>query len=137
MNQTFAMLKPDAVENKYSGDIIKIIELNGFEILKMKKTVLSVVQVEEFYQIHKGKFFFEALVQYITSGPVIILALSKTNAVNEWRALMGATNPVNATVGSIRKMYAESIERNVVHGSDSEENAAKELSFFFKDICCQ
>lgn len=134
MNKTFAILKPDAIENKISGDILKLIELNGFEIIRMQKTNLSIEQAETFYEIHKGKVFFEELIQYITSGPVIILALGKSNAINDWRTLIGSTNPANASVGTIRKMYAESIGRNVVHGSDSDENAKKELKFFFKDL---
>lgn len=134
MNKTFAMLKPDAIQDKLTGDILKLIELNGFEILRMNKVKLTLAQAEEFYGIHQGKVFFEELVQYITSGPVVLLALSKENAVVEWRTLMGATNPANASIGTIRRMYAESIGRNVVHGSDSEENAKKELGFFFKDL---
>jgi nucleoside-diphosphate kinase len=134
MNKTFAMLKPDAIEDKVTGDILKLIELNGFEILRMNKVTLSLAQAEEFYGIHQGKVFFEELIQYITSGPVILLALSKQNAVVEWRNLMGATNPANAQIGTIRRMYAQSIGRNAVHGSDSEENARKELEFFFKDL---
>ncbi len=134
MNKTFAILKPDAIQDKLTGEIVKLIELNGFEILRMSKITLSLSQAEEFYGIHHGKVFFEELVQYITSGPVIILALSKQNAVADWRTLMGATNPANAAIGTIRRMYAQSIGRNVVHGSDSEENAKKELTFFFKDL---
>ena len=134
MNKTFAMLKPDAIEAKNMGNILSMIELNGFTILKMDKTILSTAQAEEFYGIHKDKSFFRELIDYITSGPVVVLALEKTDAVNEWRTLIGATNPLNATVGSIRKMYAESIGKNAVHGSDSQENAAIELQFFFKDL---
>ena len=134
MNKTFAMLKPDAIEAKNMGNILSMIELNGFTILKMHKTVLSTAQAQQFYGIHKDRSFFRELIDYITSGPVVVLALEKTDAVNEWRTLIGATNPLNATVGSIRKMYAESIGKNAVHGSDSQENAAIELQFFFKDL---
>lgn len=134
MNKTFAMIKPDAIESKRMGDILNSIELNGFEIIRMEKIRLSIVEAEAFYGVHKGKVFFEELIQYITSGPVVILALQKTDAVNEWRTLIGATNPANAAVGTIRKMYAESIGRNAVHGSDSAENANIELALFFKNL---
>lgn len=134
MNKTFAMIKPDAIEALRMGDILTCVELNGFDILRMEKVQLSIVEAETFYSVHKGKIFFEELIQYITSGPVILLALQKTDAVNEWRQLIGATNPKNAAVGTIRKMYAESIGRNAVHGSDSAENAKIELEFFFKDL---
>ncbi len=134
MNKTFAMLKPDAIQERLAGDIIKLIELNGFEILRIHKTTLSISQAESFYDVHQGKVFFEELIQYIISGPVLLLALGKTNAVTDWRTLMGATNPANADIGTIRRMYAQSIARNVVHGSDSAENAKKELLFFFKDL---
>ena len=131
---TFAMIKPDALQMHHAGHVISMIELNGFEILRMVKTHLSVAQAEEFYGIHKERSFFRELIEYITSGPVIILALKKNDAVNQWRLLIGATNPANAAVGTIRKMYAESIGRNAVHGSDSIENAKIELNFFFKDL---
>lgn len=134
MNKTFAMIKPDAVEAKNVGDIISIIERNGFSILRMQKITLSVFQAEEFYGVHKERSFFRELINYITSGPVILLALELPDACNQWRSLIGATNPVNAGVGTIRKMFAESIARNAVHGSDSNENAYIELKFFFKDL---
>jgi nucleoside-diphosphate kinase len=135
MNKTFAMIKPDAIENKNIGSIITMIEKNGFQILRMQFVRLSILQVESFYEMHKGKSFFEELIEYITSGPVVLLALQKENAVQEWRKLIGSTNPVNAEVGTIRKMYAESIGRNAVHGSDSAESAVRELEFFFNDLC--
>ena len=134
MNKTFAMIKPDAIENKNIGSILTMIEKNGFQVIRMQFVRLSIVQVEAFYEMHKGKSFFEELIEYITSGPVILLALQKENAVQEWRKLIGSTNPVNADVGTIRKMYAESIGRNAVHGSDSEESAVRELEFFFNDL---
>jgi nucleoside-diphosphate kinase len=134
MNKTFAMIKPDAVEAKNVGDIISIIERNGFNILRMQKITLSVAQAEEFYGIHKERSFFRELINYVTSGPVILFALELPDAVNQWRNLIGATNPVNAGVGTIRRMFAESIAKNAVHGSDSNENASVELKFFFKDL---
>lgn len=134
MNMTFAMIKPDAIESKNTGNIISMIELNGFKILRMYKIVLSVTQAKQFYGVHRDRSFFGELIDYITSGPVVVLALEKSDAVNQWRNLIGATNPSNAAVGTIRKMYAESIGRNAVHGSDSEENAIIELQFFFNDL---
>jgi nucleoside-diphosphate kinase len=134
MNMTFAMIKPDAIESKNVGNIISTIELNHFNILRMEKLTLSAEQAEHFYAIHKERSFFKDLVEYMTSGPVVVLALEKVDAVNQWRSLIGATNPSNAAVGTIRKMYAESIGRNAVHGSDSEENAKIELQFFFNDL---
>lgn len=134
MNKTFAMIKPDAIADKNFGNIIHLIEYNEFNILRLRYTNLSILEAEEFYHIHKEKSFFEELIQYITSGPVVIMALEKTNAVDEWRKLIGSTNPSNAEVGTIRKMYGHSIGNNAVHGSDSDENAQKELTFFFKDL---
>lgn len=134
MNKTFAMIKPDALENKNLGNIVTMIEQNGFQIIRLQLARLSVLQVETFYEMHKGKSFYEELIEYITSGPVALLALQKENAVTEWRELIGATNPTNARVGTIRKMYAESVGRNAVHGSDSDESAVRELEFFFKDL---
>lgn len=134
MNKTFAMIKPDAIESKNVGNIISMIELNGFNILRMQKTILSIAQAEQFYGVHKERSFFRELINYITSGPVVILALETIDAVNQWRNLIGATNPSNALVGTVRKMYAESIGKNAVHGSDSSENARIELKFFFKDL---
>jgi nucleoside-diphosphate kinase len=134
MNLTFGMIKPDAISRKISGDIIKLIELNGFEILALKKLNITKNQAMDFYAIHKEKPFFSELVEMITSGPVFVFALKKENAVSQWRFLMGSTNPLNADLGTIRKMHGISIGQNSVHGSDSEENAKKEIQFFFKDI---
>jgi nucleoside-diphosphate kinase len=134
MNKTFGMIKPDAVNNKFSGDIIKLIELNKFSIIRMQKIVLSVDQAKQFYIIHKDRSFFDELISYISSGPVLVFVLQKDNAVEEWRKLMGATNPIDAEVGTIRKMYGVSIGENAVHGSDSNENAKIEMEFFFKNL---
>ena len=131
LHKTFAMIKPDGVIDKHAGQIISLIEYNGFVIRKLEKRHLSVDDVKTFYAMHKERPFFNDLVAYISSGPVILLALEKKEAVNEWRHLIGATNPTDAAVGTIRKMFAESIGRNVVHGSDSEESAERELCFFF------
>lgn len=134
MERTFAIIKPDAVEKLFSGEIIRNIELNGFNIIRMEKMQLSTEKAEGFYAVHKERSFFRELVDYMISGPVIVLALEKENAVKEWRDLMGATNPVNATVGTLRKMFGESIAANATHGSDSLENAKIELNYFFPNL---
>ena len=131
MNKTCAIIKPDAVIALHSGDIISLIELNGFVITEMQKITMTRVQAEAFYAVHKERSFFTELVDYMISGPVIVMALERSSAVQEWRNLMGATNPIQATVGTIRKMFGTSIGNNAVHGSDSEENAHQELKFFF------
>lgn len=140
MQVTFAMIKPDAVEAHNSGKIIDLIEKNGFEILRMEKIMFSKELAEEFYAVHKERPFFGELVEFITSGPVIVMALEKENAVQAWRDLMGATNPANAAEGTVRKLYAQSIGKNAAHGSDSPENANIELELIFPNPnaggCC-
>jgi nucleoside-diphosphate kinase len=131
MERTFAIIKPDAVATGKAGAILAKIEENGFKILGMKMTRLSQLQAEGFYEVHKARPFFESLVTFMTEGPVIVLALERDNAIAKWRELMGATNPANAAEGTIRKEFAESIERNAVHGSDAVETAAVEIPFFF------
>lgn len=131
MERTFAIIKPDAVAAGKAGAILAKIEENGFKILGMKMTRLSQAQAEGFYAVHKERGFFNSLVTFMTEGPVIVLALERENAVAKWRELMGATNPANAAEGTIRKQFAESIERNAVHGSDAAETAAVEIPFFF------
>lgn len=134
MHMTFGMIKPDSVSRNFSGEIIRIIEQNGFTIVGMKKTQLTKKQAEEFYAIHQSRSFFGEMITNITSGPVILLALEFPNAVNQWRKLMGATNPLEAELGTIRKMFAKDISFNSVHGSDSEKTANEELSFFFPEL---
>lgn len=134
IDRTFAIIKPDAVEAGYTGEIIKLIELNKFNIIRMKKIQLTRKQAENFYKVHKDKEFFPELIKYITSGPVVVLALEKENSIKDWRNLMGATNPEKAPVGTIRKMFGSSITRNATHGSDSPENAQIELLFFFPEL---
>ena len=134
MNKTFAIIKPDAVANCISGDIIKCIELNGFKIIRMQKIQMTEVQAKEFYAVHKERPFYGELVKYMISGPVIVMALEKENAVQSWRDLMGSTNPAQAALGTIRKMFGKSIGENATHGSDSDENAKIELKFFFSDL---
>ena len=134
MNKTLAIIKPDGIKKKYSGDIIKYIELNNFKILRMKKILLTKIEAEEFYSIHKERSFFNELVTYMISNEVIVIALEKENAVNDWRDCMGSTDPLKANIGTIRKMYGASIGENVTHGSDSNENAKIEINFFFPEL---
>ena len=129
--RTFAMIKPDATEKGSIGDIIATIEKNGFTIKRMKMHTFTQKEAEIFYGEHKGKPFFENLVAYITSGPIVALELEKENAVADWRELIGTTDPAQARPGTIRKMFAESKSKNAVHGSDSVEAAERELKLFF------
>jgi nucleoside-diphosphate kinase len=132
MNErTFAIIKPDAVAAGNAGAILALIEKNGFQILGLKKIRLSQAQAEAFYGVHRERPFFGSLVTFMTEGPVIVLALEREDAVAKWRELMGATNPANAAEGTVRKLYAQSIERNSAHGSDASETAAVEIPFFF------
>lgn len=130
-NRTFTMIKPDATEAGYTGAIIKMIEEAGFRLVAMKKTLLTPERAGEFYAVHKERGFYGELCQYMSSGPITAIILEKDNAVADFRKLIGATNPANAEEGTIRKLYAKSIEANAVHGSDSDENATIEGSFFF------
>ena len=130
-NRTFTMIKPDAVENGHTGAIIEKITAAGFRIVALKKTQLSLRDAEEFYSVHKERPFFGELVSFMTRGPIIAAILEKDNAVNDFRTLIGATNPAEAADGTIRKLFATSIGENAVHGSDSDENAAIEGAFHF------
>lgn len=131
IEQTFAIIKPDAVKAKQSGKIISVIEEHGFEILRLQKGQLSKELAKRFYDVHKEKPFFYELVDFISSGPVIIMVLQKEQAIDAWRQLMGATDPAKAAEGTIRKSFGTSIGHNAVHGSDSAETARKELALFF------
>lgn len=131
MSLTFSILKPDAVERNLTGSINAMIESSGFRIVAQKMIHMTKAQAEEFYGVHASRPFFGELVNYITSGKVVVQVLSRDDAVAEYRKLMGATNPADAADNTIRKNFAESIERNSVHGSDSDENAAIEINFFF------
>ena len=131
MQKTFSIIKPDAVKRNLIGHINKMIESSDLKILASKKMYLTKNQAEIFYEVHKERPFFDSLVEYMTSGPVQVQVLEGENAVAKYRKIMGATNPAEAEEGTIRKLYAESIEANSVHGSDSEENAKIEISFFF------
>jgi nucleoside-diphosphate kinase len=129
--RTFAIIKPDAVAAGNAGAILALIEKNGFKILGLKRIRLSQAQAESFYGVHRERGFFGSLVTFMTEGPVVVLALEREDAVAKWRELMGATNPANAAEGTIRKLFASSIERNAAHGSDAAETAAVEIPFFF------
>ena len=131
MQRTFSIIKPDAVKRNLIGHINQMIESADLKILASKKTYLTKNQAQIFYEVHKERPFFDSLVNYMTSGPVQVQVLEGEDAVIKYRKIMGATNPDEAEEGTIRKQYGESIEANSVHGSDSEENAKIEISFFF------
>jgi nucleoside-diphosphate kinase len=131
MERTFAIIKPDAVANGHIGGILSKIGENGFTIRGMKMVRLSQGQAEGFYAVHRERPFYASLVKFMTEGPVVVMVLERENAIAKWREVMGATNPANAAEGTIRKQFAESIERNAVHGSDAPETAAVEIPFFF------
>ena len=130
---TFSMIKPDAVANGHTGAILKMIEDAGFRIAAMKKTKLSKKTAGKFYEVHKERPFYDELTTYMSSGPIVALILEKENAVADFRKLIGATNPAEAEEGTVRKLYAKSIEANAVHGSDADETAQQEADFFFED----
>ena len=130
-NKTFAIIKPDAVENGYMGKIIDMIIKNNFNILNARLLKMTESQAQDFYSVHKERPFFNDLVFFMCSGPCMVIELQKDNAVSSWRDLIGATDPDEAEEGTIRKLFAESKERNSVHGSDSDENALIEINFFF------
>lgn len=132
-NRTFTMIKPDAVESNNIGNIIQMISDAGFNVKAMKLTQLSKDQAQSFYEVHKERPFYGELVEYMTSGPIVAAVLEKDNAVADFRALIGSTDPTEAADGTIRKKYAESKGRNAVHGSDSDENAEIESNFHFNE----
>ncbi len=131
IQQTFAIIKPHAVTSGFSGNIIELIERNGFSIKCMEKRQLTKEDAERFYHVHKAKPFFGELIENIIAGPVIVMILEKENAIADWRMLMGTTNPINAPVGTIRKMFGVSIDKNATHGSDAPETATYEISVIF------
>lgn len=133
-NRTFTMIKPDATENGYTGAILKQISDAGFKIIALKMTQLSEQKAGEFYLVHKERPFYGELVDFMSRGPITAAILEKDNAVEDFRKLIGATNPANAEEGTIRKLYAASVGENAVHGSDSDENAAIEGDFFFSKL---
>ncbi|NPA43644.1 MAG: nucleoside-diphosphate kinase [Chlorobi bacterium] len=129
--RTFTMIKPDAVSKGYTAPILKKIADAGFKITALKMTQMTRSDAEKFYEIHKGKPFFDELVEFMSSGPIVAAVLEKENAVEDFRTLIGSTNPAEAAEGTIRKLYAESVGKNAIHGSDSDENAEKEIAFHF------
>ena len=131
MEQTFAIIKPDAVAKNQIGDILAVTEAAGFKIRAMQLTQMTRKQAEGFYAVHSARPFFGELVEFMCEGPCVLLCLEREDAVAKWRETMGATNPANAAEGTIRKRFAESMGRNCAHGSDSLENAAIELAYFF------
>ena len=131
MQRTFSIIKPDATKRNITGSINKIIEENNLRIIAQKRIHLSNEQAEKFYDVHKEKPFFKDLIEYMTSEPVIVQVIEGDNAIVKYREIMGATNPENADEGTIRKIHALNVQENSVHGSDSEENAIKEIDFFF------
>lgn len=131
MSRTLAIIKPDAVASGYAGKIIAHLQDQGFRVLGMRMTRLSAEQAGEFYAIHRARPFYDELVEFMTSGPVVPIALERADAVAALRQVIGATDPAEAAEGTIRKLYAESKGRNAIHASDSNENAASEIAFFF------
>ncbi len=131
---TFSMIKPDAYGAGNTGAILKMIEGAGFKIKAMKLTQLTPERAGKFYEVHKERSFYGELCAYMSSGPIVALVLEKANAVEEFRKLIGATDPTKAADGTIRKLFAKSIEANAVHGSDSDENAAIEANFYFSQF---
>ena len=130
-NKTFAIIKPDAVKNGHSGQIIDRVINSNFKILGLKLIRMTKPQAEGFYEVHSEKPFYAELTEFMSSGKCIVMALQKEDAVNEWRKLIGATNPAEAEDGTIRKDFASSLGENAVHGADSNENASREIGFFF------
>ena len=131
MNKTFSIIKPDATKRNITGSINKLIEDNGLRIIAQKRIHLDTAKAEKFYEVHKDRPFYRDLINYMISEPVVVQVLEGDNAVNKYRTIMGATNPENAENGTIRKLFALNVQENSVHGSDSEENALKEIQFFF------
>ena len=132
-NRTFAIIKPDAIKNNFTGKIYNHILNSGFTVLSAKLLRMSLEQAQQFYLTHKERPFYKELTEFMSSGRCMVIALEKKNAVSDWRKTIGATNPDEADEGTIRKIYATSLGENAVHGSDSDENAQKEISFFFND----
>ena|SRR5665213_1426306 len=134
MEKTFSIIKPDAVASGKAGKILGLLEDSGFRIVALRMLKLSQSQAEGFYAVHKERPFYGSLVKFMTEGPVVVMALERADAVKKLRDAMGATNPANAAEGTVRKLFAESIERNAIHGSDAPETAAQELQFFFTSV---
>lgn len=131
IEKTCAIIKPDAVASGFSGPIIALIERSGFTIRFMEKKQLTAAEAEGFYEVHRSRFFFQELVDFMTSGPCVLMLLERKDAVVAWRDLMGATNPAEARVGTMRNLFGEDVGKNATHGSDSLETAAREIAYFF------
>jgi nucleoside-diphosphate kinase len=134
MQRTLAIIKPDAVERQLSGAIIQRIEAAGFQIRAMKRVQLTRQEAEGFYAVHRERPFFGSLTSFMSSGPAVVLVLEAADAIKKWRTLMGATDPAKADPGTLRKEFAQSIERNATHGSDAPETAAYEIGYFFAGV---
>ena len=134
MERTLAIIKPDAVSNRYAGAIIQRIEAGGFALRGMRLVRLTRAEAEGFYAVHRDRPFFDSLTTFMSSGPAVVLALEAGDAIRRWRDLMGATDPAKAEPGSLRREFGESIERNATHGSDAPETAAVELGYFFRGV---
>ena len=132
--RTLAIIKPDAVERRLVGAIIQRIEAAGFQIRAMRRVKLSKEEAEGFYAVHRARPFFTSLTEFMSSGPAVVLVLEAADAIKRWRSLMGATDPAKAEGGTVRKEFAESIERNATHGSDAPETAAYEIGYFFAGV---
>jgi nucleoside-diphosphate kinase len=134
LERTFAIIKPDAVARNIAGEILSMIERNGFRIRGMRMLHLDSKAAEGFYAVHREKPFFPGLVKFMTEAPVIVMALEREDAIQKWREVMGATNPANAAEGTIRKRFGTAIDRNCVHGSDAPETACAEIAYFFREV---
>jgi len=134
VERTFSIIKPDAVASGHAGEILASLELEGFRFVGLRMTRLSRLQAEGFYAVHRERPFFASLVKFMSEGPIIAMALEREDAIAKLREIMGATNPANAMEGTIRKRFAESIERNCIHGSDGPETAQVELCYFFSTL---
>jgi nucleoside-diphosphate kinase len=134
LERTLTIIKPDAISAGHLGDIIKIFDSHHFKVVAARLVKLSKAEAEGFYAVHRGKPFFESLTHFMSSGPAMVMVLEGENAITRLREVMGATDPAKAASGTIRKLYAESIERNAIHGSDGPETAAFEISYFFPGI---
>jgi nucleoside-diphosphate kinase len=132
--RTLAIIKPDAVERQLSGAILQRIEQSGFQIRAMRRVHLSKKEAEGFYAVHRARPFFGSLTEFMSSGPAVVLVLEAPDAIKKWRTLMGATDPAKADAGTLRKEFAQSIERNATHGSDAPETAAYEIGYFFAGL---
>ncbi len=133
VERTLAIIKPDAVSRSVAGEILSLIEQNGFRVRGMKMLRLSRAAAEGFYAVHRGKPFFAGLVEFMTEGPVIAMALEREDAIAKWREVMGATNPANAAEGTIRRRFGTAVDRNCTHGSDAPETARAEIAWFFAE----